>query len=182
MLPIAISLLRVASSSLPTRPGHEQYTRNMATGASTAELAIILVDARKGVLRQTRRHTLIASLMGIRQMIVAVNKMDLVDFDEKHFPCHSRPVPSISRSHSMAIDLHFVPLSALDGDNVIQPSDRMPWYQGQSLLQLLETLPGYRPRATARCASRSRLSSVPIRTFAVMPDRLVRASFGRDRK
>ena len=126
-------------------PGHEQYTRNMATGASTAELAIILVDARKGVLRQTRRHTLIASLMGIPQMIVAVNKMDLVDFDENTFLGIRSQFREFAKSLN-GVDLHFVPLSALEGDNVIQPSDRMPWYDGQSLLQLLETLPAYPPR------------------------------------
>jgi len=121
-------------------PGHEQYTRNMATGASTAELAIILVDARKGVLRQTRRHTLISSLMGIRQMIVAVNKMDLVEFDQKTFLAIRDQFRDFAQSLA-GIDLHFVPLSALEGDNVIRSSDRMPWYEGQSLLQLLETLP-----------------------------------------
>ena len=129
-------------------PGHEQYTRNMATGASTAELAIILVDARKGVLRQTRRHTLIASLMGIRQMIVAINKMDLVDFDEKTFLGICGQFREFAEPLH-GIDLHFVPLSALEGDNVIEPSGRMPWYDGQSLLQLLETLPAYPPRDSA---------------------------------
>jgi len=129
-------------------PGHEQYTRNMATGASTAELAIILVDARKGVLRQTRRHTLISSLMGIRQMIVAVNKMDLVDFEENTFLGICEQFRQFAKSLH-GVDLHFVPLSALAGDNVIQSSDRMPWYQGQSLLQMLETLPAYPPRDSA---------------------------------
>ena len=148
MSPIGTSRHRAASSLLPTRPGHEQYTRNMATGASTAELAIILVDARKGVLRQTRRHTLIASLMGIRQLIVAVNKMDLVDFDEKTYLGIREQFQEFAKS-LQGVALHFVPLSALEGDNVIQSSDRMPWYQGQSLLQLLETLPAYPPRDSA---------------------------------
>jgi bifunctional enzyme CysN/CysC len=121
-------------------PGHEQYTRNMATGASTAELAIILVDARKGVLRQTRRHALIASLMGIRQMIVAVNKMDLVDYDEQIFVSIQSQFEQFAQSLHDA-KLHYVPLSALEGDNVIQPSERTPWYKGKSLLHLLETLP-----------------------------------------
>ena len=121
-------------------PGHEQYTRNMATGASAAELAIILVDARKGVLRQTRRHTLIASLMGIRQMIVAVNKMDLVDFEQNTFLGVRDQFLEFAKSLD-GIDLQFVPLSALEGDNVIRPSERMPWYDGKSLLELLETLP-----------------------------------------
>ncbi len=120
-------------------PGHEQYTRNMATGASTAELAIILVDARKGVLRQTRRHTLIASLMGIRQMIVAINKMDLVDFDQQVFDSICSQFQDFAKEIPR-VAFHFVPLSALEGDNVIQSSDRMAWYRGTSLLDLLETL------------------------------------------
>jgi len=126
-------------------PGHEQYTRNMATGASTAELAIILVDARKGVLRQTRRHTLIAALMGIRQMIVAINKMDLVDFDQQTFDDIRDQFREFAAS-MQDIDFHFVPLSALEGDNVIGPSGRTPWYEGPSLLHLLETLPARAPR------------------------------------
>src|SRR5499427_2559278 len=121
-------------------PGHEQYTRNMATGASTAELAIILVDARKGVLRQTRRHTLIAWLMGIRQMIVAVNKMDLVDNDQQVFLAIRDQFAAFTNS-MQEVEFHFVPISALEGDNVIKSSDRMPWYEGKSLLSLLETLP-----------------------------------------
>ena len=121
-------------------PGHEQYTRNMATGASTAEAAVILVDARKGVLRQTRRHSLIAWLMGIRQMIVAVNKMDLVDFDQQVYLLIRDQFAGFAKS-LQDVEFHFVPLSALEGDNVIRPSQRMPWYDGKSLLDLLETLP-----------------------------------------
>jgi bifunctional enzyme CysN/CysC len=121
-------------------PGHEQYTRNMATGASTAEVAIILADARKGVLKQTRRHTLIAWLMGIRQMIVAVNKMDLVDFSEQVFDSICQEFRIFAKDLN-GVEFHFVPLSALQGDNVITASDRTPWYKGKSLLQLLETLP-----------------------------------------
>ncbi len=121
-------------------PGHEQYTRNMATGASTAQLAVILADARKGVLRQTRRHTLIAWLLGIRQMIVAVNKMDLVDFGEDAFHSIRHEFHTFAKSLK-GVDFHFVPLSALEGDNVIRPSSRMSWYKGESLLGLLETLP-----------------------------------------
>lgn len=121
-------------------PGHEQYTRNMATGASTAQLAVILADARKGVLRQTRRHTLIAWLLGIRQMIVAVNKMDLVEFGEDAFYSIRDEFNAFAKSLH-GVDFHFVPLSALEGDNVIHPSNRMSWYKGESLLGLLETLP-----------------------------------------
>jgi len=121
-------------------PGHEQYTRNMATGASTAQLAVILADARKGVLKQTRRHTLIAWLLGIRQMIVAVNKMDLVDFDQQIFHSIRDEFNDFAKSLT-GVQFHFVPLSALEGDNVIRRSDRMSWYEGQSLLHLLETVP-----------------------------------------
>jgi bifunctional enzyme CysN/CysC len=121
-------------------PGHEQYTRNMATGASTAELAVILVDARKGVLQQTRRHSLIAWLMGIRQMIVAINKMDLVKFDRHTFDSTRDQFLDFAKALDN-VSYHFVPISALEGDNVIRQSARMPWYDGHSLLQLLETLP-----------------------------------------
>ena len=121
-------------------PGHEQYTRNMATGSSTAELALILVDARKGILRQTRRHTLISWLMGIRRMIVVVNKMDLVDFDPQTFRSIQEEFGKFSTSLRNT-EFYFVPLSALSGENVIRSNGRMPWYSGPSLLQLLETLP-----------------------------------------
>jgi bifunctional enzyme CysN/CysC len=121
-------------------PGHEQYTRNMATGSSTAELALILVDARKGVLKQTRRHTLIAWLLGIRRMVVAINKMDLVDFDPQAFNSVRDEFSKFGASLRNT-EFHYVPLSALDGENVISSNGRMPWYQGPSLLELLETLP-----------------------------------------
>ena len=121
-------------------PGHEQYTRNMATGASTAEAVIILIDARKGVLPQTCRHTLIAWLMGIRQMVVAVNKMDLVDFSQGIFDAICRDFRTFAAPLD-GVQIQFVPLSALHGDNVIKSSERTPWYAGQSLLHLLETLP-----------------------------------------
>ncbi len=121
-------------------PGHEQYTRNMATGASTAQLALILTDARNGMLNQTRRHTLIAWLMGIRQMIVAVNKMDLVGYDQQVFQSVCDEFINFAK-HLKSVKFHFVPLSALEGDNVITPSGRMAWYEGQPLLHLLETVP-----------------------------------------
>ena len=118
-------------------PGHEQYTRNMATGASTADLAIVLVDARKGLLTQTRRHSLIVSLMGIRHVILAVNKIDLVDFDQRHFDElraeYEEAVQTFGFSSLVAI-----PLSARFGDNVIERSQRMSWYKGPSLLERLE--------------------------------------------
>ncbi len=128
-------------------PGHEQYTRNMATGASTADAAIVLVDARKGVLRQSRRHAAIAALLGVPQVIVAVNKMDLVDWSDGAFEQVrtqfgeflarlGRMHPEISQSV-----LHFVPISALGGDNVVHRSSAMPWYTGPTLLEHLEALP-----------------------------------------
>ncbi len=118
-------------------PGHEQYTRNMATGASTCDLAIILIDARRGVLEQTRRHSFIASLLGIRQFIVAVNKMDLVNFDEKVF--NSIKTEYLGFAAGLPkIDIKVVPISALDGDNLVTKSEQMPWYSGEPLLTLLE--------------------------------------------
>src|SRR5262249_48210206 len=121
-------------------PGHEQYTRNMATGSSTAELALILVDARKGILRQTKRHAMIASLLGIRRLLIAINKMDLVGFDEQVFQSIREDFTRCAAFFPGA-ELHFVPLSALTGENVIQSNGLMPWYGGKSLLELLETIP-----------------------------------------
>jgi len=121
-------------------PGHEQYTRNMATGASTAEVALILVDARKGVLKQTRRHTLIAWLLGIRRMIVVVNKMDLVEFEDDVFRSIRSEFEGFASSLHGA-EFEFVPLSALSGENVIRGNGRMPWYDGPALLSALETVP-----------------------------------------
>ncbi len=120
-------------------PGHEQYTRNMATGASTADLAIILIDARHGVLTQTRRHSFIVSLLGIRHVVVAINKMDLVDFDEGRY----NEICDEYRSFAMRLDLpdlHFIPISALDGDNVVDRSEKSPWYSGSTLMNFLETV------------------------------------------
>ena len=121
-------------------PGHEQYTRNMATGASTCDLAIILVDARYGVLEQTRRHSFIASLLGIRHLVVAVNKMDLVDYDRAVFERIRTDYEGFAAKLA-GVSLHFIPISALRGDNVVETSAAMPWYQGGSLLYYLETVP-----------------------------------------
>jgi sulfate adenylyltransferase subunit 1 len=121
-------------------PGHEQYTRNMATGASTADVAIVLVDARKGILDQTRRHTCIAALLGIPIVIAAINKMDLVDFSEEVFERHRRSLLELASLLEIP-ELIAVPVSALDGDNVVHRSSRMPWYGGPSLLERLETVP-----------------------------------------
>ena len=120
-------------------PGHVQYTRNMVTGASTADLALILIDARKGVLSQSRRHGFIASLLGVPHVAVAVNKMDLVDYSQAVF----ENIVESYRSYATRlrlVDLVFIPLSALHGDNVVQRSDRMAWYGGSTLLHYLETV------------------------------------------
>jgi bifunctional enzyme CysN/CysC len=120
-------------------PGHEQYTRNMATGASTCDLAIILIDARHGVLQQTRRHSFIVSLLGIQHVVVAVNKMDLVDFSEEVFTAITREYAEFAARLEMR-DLTFIPVSALRGDNVVHASDSMPWYTGGTMMHYLETV------------------------------------------
>lgn len=121
-------------------PGHEQYTRNMITGGSTANLAIILVDARTGVITQTRRHTYLVSLLGIKHVVLAVNKMDLIHFDEKRFNDIVAEYKNFITPLGIS-DVTCIPLSALDGDNVVEKSDRTPWYTGQALLDYLETVP-----------------------------------------
>ena len=118
-------------------PGHEQYTRNMATGASTANLALVLVDARHGLLPQSRRHAFISSLLGIKHVVLCVNKMDLVGWDQAVFERIRADFADFATRLDLP-DLHFVPLSALRGDNVVTKSPRMPWYEGPSLLHLLE--------------------------------------------
>ncbi|MEO8734305.1 MAG: sulfate adenylyltransferase subunit CysN [Flavobacteriales bacterium] len=120
-------------------PGHIQYTRNMVTGASTANLAIILVDARKGIQEQTNRHAFIASLLGIPHVVFCVNKMDLVDYDENVFKSIQSELEDFS-SKLETRDLNFIPISALKGDNVVNRSTRMDWYQGTTLMYLLENI------------------------------------------
>lgn len=120
-------------------PGHEQYTRNMATGASTCDLAVILVDARYGVQTQTKRHAFIASLLGLRHFVVAVNKMDLVGFDQTVFDKIQADFADFVKDFGN-LDIHYVPLSALNGDNVVNRSTQCDWYQGGTLLELLETI------------------------------------------
>ena len=120
-------------------PGHEQYTRNMATGASTCDVAVILIDASNGVLPQTRRHTFIASLLGIRHLIAAVNKLDAVGYSEAVFDAIRADYAAFAAQLSVD-ELHFVPLSALRGDNVVEKSAAMPWYQGATLMHLLENI------------------------------------------
>ena len=120
-------------------PGHIEYTRNMVTGASNANAAIILLDARKGVVEQTRRHLYITQLLGIQQLIFAINKMDLVDYDQKVFnQIKSEIEPLLNKPKDQA---HYLPISALKGDNLITPSKTMDWYSGKSLIEIIETLP-----------------------------------------
>ncbi|SDO20392.1 sulfate adenylyltransferase subunit 1 [Halomonas shengliensis] len=126
-------------------PGHEQYTRNMATGASTASLAIILIDARHGVQTQTRRHSFIADLLGIQHLVVAINKMDLVDYSRERFEAIVAEYRELAEKLD-ARDIRFVPISALEGDNVVNPSQHTPWYEGPPLLELLETVEVSRDR------------------------------------
>ncbi|MCA9654605.1 MAG: sulfate adenylyltransferase subunit CysN [Myxococcales bacterium] len=120
-------------------PGHEQYTRNMATGASNCDLAIILIDARHGVLTQTKRHSFIVSLLGIRHVLVAINKMDLVGFREEVYERIIADYEGFA-SRLDVQDLEFIPISALDGDNVVERSERMPWYEGMTLMRYLESV------------------------------------------
>lgn len=121
-------------------PGHEQYTRNMATGASTADLAIVIVDARKGILTQTRRHSFIVSMLGIKHIILAVNKMDLIDYQQEVFQGIVEEYTHIA--HLLDVkSVQTIPVSALHGDNIVAPSPHMPWYDGQTLMDCLETIP-----------------------------------------
>ena len=121
-------------------PGHIQYTRNMVTGASTADLAIILIDARKGVIEQTKRHSFVANLLKIRHLVVAVNKMDLVDYSESVFHRIVQDFHEFASRLDDIAEITAIPLSALQGDNVVEKSDKMPWFKGSSLLYHLETV------------------------------------------
>ena len=133
-------------------PGHEQYTRNMITGASTADAAVILVDARKGLLTQTRRHSFLVSLIGIRHVLLAVNKMDLVEYSEQKFRAIEEDYRKFAQQVGIA-DVTAIPLSALKGDNMLAQSERMPWYRGTTLMGYLETVP----------VDENRLQSQPMR-------------------
>jgi sulfate adenylyltransferase large subunit len=134
-------------------PGHEQYTRNMATGASTADAAVVLIDAAKGVLVQSRRHAYIASLLRVRYVLVAVNKMDLIGYDESAFRAIERDfsdvLDQIAADTGNPVEAIFVPVSALAGDNVVHRTGSMPWYRGPSLLELLEAVPSSRETRSA---------------------------------
>ncbi|MEP4077644.1 sulfate adenylyltransferase subunit CysN [Haloferula sp.] len=121
-------------------PGHIQYTRNMVTGASTANLAIILIDARKGVIEQTKRHSFIANLLRIQHVAVCINKMDLVDYDEEVYKKIVKDYESFASRLDNIVDISTIPISALNGDNVVDKSENMPWYQGPSLLYHLENV------------------------------------------
>lgn len=120
-------------------PGHEQYTRNMATGASTADLAVVMIDARKGVLEQTRRHSLIGSMLGVSHVVLCVNKMDLVEYDEAVFSAIVQEYDSLASVLGIQ-DFKAIPVSALKGDNIVTASENLPWYQGQTLLDYLDTV------------------------------------------
>ena len=120
-------------------PGHIQYTRNMVTGASNAQLMIILVDARNGIVEQTRRHTIIASLLNMPFVVVAINKMDLVEFSQDQYNNIVIEYASIAKSLGLQ-NIHYIPISALNGDNIVDKSGNMPWYDGPCLLEFLETI------------------------------------------
>lgn len=124
-------------------PGHEQYTRNMVTAASTANLAIILIDARKGVLTQTRRHSYLAHLVGIPHIVVAVNKMDLIDYDQEKYESIKSEYMAFAKEIGLADarDIRFVPMSALNGDMIVDRLDNMPWFEGETILEMLEKAP-----------------------------------------
>ena len=151
-------------------PGHEQYTRNMATGASTADAAVVLIDATKGVLRQSRRHAYIASLLGVRYIVAAVNKMDLVDYSRDVFERLASDFKELA-THLSVRNVYTIPVSALEGDNVVHRSRRMPWFEGPSLLEYLETIPVHEAA-----------SSGPLRfpvQYVVRPDASFRGFAGR---
>ncbi len=151
-------------------PGHEQYTRNMATGASTADLAVVLIDATKGILPQTRRHAFIASLLGIKNVLAAVNKMDLVEYREPVFLRLQRDFLLLAQQLGIA-GVQCIPISALEGDNVVQRSARVPWYTGPTLLEHLET--GPLPASDAPVDLR-----FPVQTV-IRPDATFRGFAGR---
>ena len=164
-------------------PGHEQYTRNMVTGASTADLAVILIDARKGVLTQTRRHSYIVSLLGIRHVVLAINKMDLVDYSREVFDPIVQRLPRVRGSRSASTTSSAIPMSALRGDNITAQSQRTPWYRGPTLMGYLETVEiedddPARGRSACRCSgstARTSISAVsPARSSAARSVRATR--------
>jgi bifunctional enzyme CysN/CysC len=159
-------------------PGHEQYTRNMVTGASTADVAVILIDARKGVLTQTRRHSFLVSLIGIRRVVVAINKMDLVGYDADV----ARRIEADYRAFAAGIglaDVTVIPLSALRGENVIEPAAAMAWYRGPTLMQYLETVPVEASADAGPFRLRCNGSTGQTRNSAALPARWHRAASRR---
>ncbi|WP_217125130.1 sulfate adenylyltransferase subunit 1 [Hydrogenophilus thiooxidans] len=122
-------------------PGHEQYTRNMVTAASTAELAVLMVDVRQGLTTQTRRHALLCELMGIPHLVIAVNKMDLVGYDPEPFAAVQAAFETFAAQAQLRADRRYLPISALEGEMVVERGERMPWYQGPTLLEVLESVP-----------------------------------------
>ena len=120
-------------------PGHEQYTRNMVTGGSTADMAVLLIDAQHGVLPQTKRHSFITSLLGIKHIVIAINKMDAVDYKEGVFEKIKSDYSAFAAKLDIQ-DIEFIPISAYEGDNVVEESENMPWYHGKSMLEFLETV------------------------------------------
>jgi bifunctional enzyme CysN/CysC len=155
-------------------PGHEQYTRNMATGAAGADLAVVLIDARKGLLAQTLRHSFIVSSFGVRQIILAVNKMDAIDYDQSRFDAIVADYNAFARKRKLPSVLA-IPLSALKGDNLCSPSERMPWYRGPSLLAALESAPA----STAPIASEaSAVFRMPVQ-YVLRPNQDFRGFAGR---
>jgi small GTP-binding protein len=152
-------------------PGHEQYTRNMATGASTANLAVILIDSTKGVLAQTRRHTYIASLLGIPNVLVAINKMDLVDYSEEVFLRLQKDFDALSKQLAVP-HVVTIPISALAGDNVVERGAHMPWYHGPTFLEHLETVP-------IRMETPSEAVRFPVQ-YVIRPDQNFRGFAGQE--
>src|SRR6266566_4739993 len=144
-------------------PGHEQYTRNMATGASTCQLAIILIDARHGVMSQTRRHSFIVSLLGIKHIVVAINKMDLVGYSQDVFEKIKADYTGFVAKLGIP-DVQFIPMSALKGDLVVAKSAAMPWYQGRRCSRISRRFTSPPIATSPTCASRSSTSSAPIST------------------
>ena len=153
---------------MPIRPGHESYTRNTASGASNADLAIILVDARRGLLPQTRRHAVIAHIVGVRHVVLAVNKLDLVGWDRSVYDGIVNGFREFARPLGLT-SLVPIPLSALNGDNVSAPGGNTPWYDGPSLLGHLETVDIAADRSNPRCAFWCRPCCGPIATAGFMP-------------
>ena len=161
-------------------PGHEQYTRNMVTGASSAEAAVVLIDARKGVLTQTRRHSYLARLMGIRRFALAVTKMDLVDYDQAAFAAICADYRLFADRHGIG-EWTAIPVSGLHGDNVAARSEAMPWHDGPTLLEYLDTRRRSTPPRlrTSRSGCRCNGSTARTRTSAASPARSRRAGLER---